>query len=68
MRITDAQFSALEAGLIRRVLETAGATLRCPRCASDLMDDESIGVAGAESLRCRLIRCAMCRRMMAVTG
>ena len=68
MRITDAQFSAREAAVIRRILDVPGVGLRCPRCANDLSEDESIGVDGAVVVRCRLIRCAMCRRMMAVTG
>ena len=54
--------------MIRRILDVPGVGLRCPRCASDLSEDESIGVDGAVVVRCRLIRCAMCRRMMAVTG
>ncbi len=68
MRITDAPFSPREAGLIRRVLETPGAPLRCPRCSVDLTEVESIVVEGTVAVRCRLLRCALCRRMMTVTG
>ena len=67
MRITDAPFSPQEAGLIRRILETPGAPLQCPRCSVDITEDEAIGIEGSVAVRIRLIRCALCRRMMMMT-
>jgi uncharacterized paraquat-inducible protein A len=66
MRITDAPFSQQEAGLIRRRLET-GASALCPRCSVRLESDESIAVDGCVAVRCRLIRCPGCRRMVTLT-
>ena len=66
MRITDAPFSSKEARLIRRMLETPVAAL-CPRCSSTLSDEESIVPNGAVVLRCRLIRCPGCRRMLVMS-
>lgn len=66
MRITDAPFSQQEAGLVRRMLET-GASLSCPRCAEVLESDESVAVDGCVAVRCRLIRCPTCRRMVTLT-
>ncbi len=67
MRLTDAPFSSKEARLIRRMLETPAAAL-CPRCFSILSDEESIVPNGAVVLRCRLIRCIGCRRMLVMSN
>ena len=68
MRLTDAPFSSKEARLIRRMLETPVAALLCPRCSSTLSDEESIIPNGAVVLRCRLIRCPGCRRMLVMNN
>ena len=68
MRLTDAPFSSKEARLIRRMLETPAAALLCPRCSSTLSDEESIIPNGAVVLRCRLIRCPGCRRMLVMNN
>ncbi len=68
MRITDAPFSSKEVWLIRRMLETPVAVLLCPRCSSPLSDEESIVPHGAVVLRCRLIRCVGCRRMLVMNN
>ncbi len=66
MRITDAPFSAGEAMLIRRML-TTGASVQCPRCIAALAESESVTHEGALVVRCRLMRCPECRRMMTLT-
>jgi len=67
MRVTDAPFSQQEAEAIRRVMEIPGALLLCPRCSAVLADGETVVSEGALALRCRLIRCADCRRMLTIT-
>jgi hypothetical protein len=68
MRITDAPFSQQEADAIRRMLMIPGALLLCPRCSSVLADAESVVSEGALAVRCRLIRCSECRRMVTVSN
>ncbi len=68
MRITDAPFSSKEVWLIRRMLETPVAALPCPRCSTILSDEESIVPHGSVVLRCRLIRCPGCRRMLVLNN
>ena len=53
--------------LIRRMLTATGASLRCPRCTSALAESESVTHEGALVVRCRLMRCPECRRMMTLT-
>ncbi len=67
MRITDAPFSSEEVSLIRRMLETSIAVLLCPRCSSTLSDEESIVPKGDVVVRCRMIRCVGCRRMLVMS-
>ncbi len=67
MRITDAPFSSKEVSQIRRMLETSIAALLCPRCSSTMSDEESIVPQGDVVLRCRLIRCLGCRRMLVMS-
>ncbi len=68
MRITDAPFSSKEVWLIRRMLETPAGALPCPRCSTILSDEESIVPHGSVVLRCRLIRCPGCRRMLVLNN
>ena len=68
MRITDAPFSSKEVSLIRRRLETSIAALLCPRCSCTLSDEESIVPQGDVVVRCRLIRCIGCRRMLVISN
>ena len=67
MRVTDSPFSKQEAEAIRRVLRISGALLLCPRCSSVLGDGETVVSEGSLALRCRMIRCTDCRRMLTIT-
>lgn len=56
-------FSAEEALLIRRMIVTPGASLRCPRCGGDLTSE--MPLAGGHSIAAVWeFRCDACRRSL----
>lgn len=68
MRFTDAPFSPTEVVQIRRMVMTPDAALLCPRCETPLVGKDSLAdEEGAVAVRCRLIRCPTCRRMMTMS-